>query len=68
MTKIYTAWYDINVPLNLAYNKHLYLVKDPDGNIGSGNTADQEIIRGGDADNAGETIISYRAAAVNRVY
>ena len=33
MTKIYTAWFDITVPWDLNYNKHLYLVKDPDDNI-----------------------------------
>tara|TARA_A200000113_G_scaffold39334_1_gene32042 strand:+ start:1597 stop:2700 length:1104 start_codon:yes stop_codon:yes gene_type:complete len=51
MTKIYTAWFDITVPWDLNYNKHLYLVKDPDDNIAPGQTSDQEIIRGGDNQN-----------------
>ncbi|MCG8403624.1 MAG: hypothetical protein MI923_00360 [Phycisphaerales bacterium] len=53
MTSIYIAWYTIDpAPFDAYYNKHLYLVKDPNSDTSAGNTSDQSIIRGGDGDNA----------------
>ncbi|WP_316861077.1 type I secretion C-terminal target domain-containing protein [uncultured Cohaesibacter sp.] len=50
MTKIYIAWHNIKPAADsdfLNYNKHLYLVSDPDSNLYT--TIDQKIIRGGDS-------------------
>ena len=52
MTSIYVAWFTITVEWDLYYNKHLYLVKDPDSDTSVGQTSDQTIIRGGDGQNA----------------
>lgn len=39
MTDIYVAWYSIAGLGDKIYNKHLYLVKDDDGLITTGNTS-----------------------------
>src|SRR5262245_50574612 len=49
MATYYLAWHDITFTNNQGYDKHLYLVRDDNGNLSS--TSDQTIIRGGAENN-----------------